>query len=153
MSSELFLAADPRLELRKYDNSEGTWSLLSRTEVQDHLYVTAIHVFLFPQPVTCNREEKIHFSFKNLTKFVALPSNGAKIFVRKEELNQARVQSKPFKFLYWCSNSKYVCRITLFFRITIRSKSYSGSYLQGGLAIEAFKVCIEIFVNEGSSLF
>ena len=59
MSSELLLTADPRPEPRKRDNSEGTWSLLSRADAQDHLYVTVSLVFLFPQPVTCNREEKI----------------------------------------------------------------------------------------------
>ena len=38
---------------------------------------------------------------------------------------------------------------------TAIASGYAGRDPQGGLAIEAFKVCIEIFVkkNEGSSLF
>ena len=38
---------------------------------------------------------------------------------------------------------------------TAIASGYAGRDSQGGLAIEAFKVCIEIFVkkNEGSSLF
>jgi len=57
VSSQLFLAADLRPEPRKRGNLEGTCSLLSRAEAQDYLYVTAMLVFLFSQPVTCNREE------------------------------------------------------------------------------------------------
>ena len=38
---------------------------------------------------------------------------------------------------------------------TTIASGYAGRDPQGGLALEAFKVCIEIFVkkNEGSSLF
>ena len=39
--------------------------------------------------------------------------------------------------------------------LTAIASGYAGHNPQGGLAIEGFKVCIEIFVkkNEGSSLF
>jgi len=48
VSSELLFAADPRPESGKHGNPEGVWSLFSRTEAQDHLYVTAIFFPTFP---------------------------------------------------------------------------------------------------------
>ena len=83
MSSQLLFAVEPRLWPRKRGKSEGTWSLLSRTEAQGHLYVTIVLCFLFLQPVTCNREEN---SFSSLTqlKIVALPGNGAKNLIGKK---------------------------------------------------------------------
>jgi len=86
VSSELFFAANPRPKPRKRRNLEGTWSLLSRAEAQDHLYVTPSLCFLFPRPVTCNREEKIHFSSKNSNKNRYSPRQLRQKFVRNWEL-------------------------------------------------------------------
>jgi len=77
-SSQLFIAADPRLWPRKRGKSEGTWSLLSRAEAQDHLYVTAMLCFLFLQPVTCNREEN-SFSSSIKCKPLLSPATAPKI--------------------------------------------------------------------------
>jgi len=90
VSSQLIIAADPRLWPRFRGKSEGTWSLLSGAEAQGHLYVTAMLRFLFLQPVTCNREED-SFSFSIESKTVALPGNGAKnLFGKGEEFTQVR---------------------------------------------------------------
>jgi len=48
----------------KCGNSEGPWSLLFGAEAQGHLYVTAIIIFCFACPVTCNREENSFSSKK-----------------------------------------------------------------------------------------
>ena len=72
VSSELFFAADPRPKLRKRGNSEGTWSLLSRVEAQDHLYVSAIFFSCFSSPITCNIEEKFVLVLK--IQYKPLPS-------------------------------------------------------------------------------
>jgi len=45
--------------------------------------------FLFSQPITCKREEKIHLVPKNLTKTIALPGNDAKnLFERRKWIKQ-----------------------------------------------------------------
>ena len=57
VSSQLLFAAYPRLWPRKRGKAEGNWSLLSRAEAQNHLYVIAILISCFDCPATCNREE------------------------------------------------------------------------------------------------
>ena len=77
VSSELLFAADPRPEPRKRGNPDGAWSLLSRTEAQDHLLLLQS---LFLLSLTCNLQQrrKIRFSSKNSIKTVTHPGNGAK---------------------------------------------------------------------------
>ena len=87
VSSSLRIAADPRLGPGFRGKAESFWSLLSRAEAQSHLYVTVMQIFLFLQPVTCNREEttekKMRLVLHFKPKTVALPGNGANL-VRRE---------------------------------------------------------------------
>ena len=94
VSSELFLAAETRLEPSKRGNSEGTWSLFSGTEAQDYLYVTAIFFFMLFLPYNLQQRRKIRFSSKNSIKTVTLPGNDAKNWLLKWKNNQ-RVKNLP----------------------------------------------------------
>jgi len=57
-------------------NTEGTWSLFSRAEAQDHLYVSPILSFLIPDPVPRNREA------------VTPPQQRRQKFVRVEKMHK-----------------------------------------------------------------
>ena len=63
MSSLLKTTAETQQKSHFRGRVEGTWSLLSRAEAQDHLYVFSILDFMIPKPITCNREYKL-FSAK-----------------------------------------------------------------------------------------
>ena len=78
VSSSLCCAAFPRQFLWIRGTPEGSWALLSWAESQVHLYVSAVDIFLFSSPVTCNREEE-SFSF-SLLKIPSLsPATAPKI--------------------------------------------------------------------------
>ena len=83
ISSELLLAAEPRLLPWERGKSEGSWSLLSRAEAQVRLYVSAMQDLLYLQPVPAT-EKSIRLNSSLETTTVALPGNGAKNLIKKE---------------------------------------------------------------------
>jgi len=61
-------------------NTEGTWSLFSGVEAQDHLYVFTAFDFLIPEPVHKNKEE----SFNPNKNRHPSPRNVAKILIERK---------------------------------------------------------------------
>ena len=83
---------------RKHSKFIGTWSLLSRVEAQDHLYVNVAAIFLLPAPVTRNRKGNIQIE-KTKLKPLPSPATAPKILFGNEKCIEM-IQAPEFRVHY-----------------------------------------------------